>query len=86
MGVLLAKVYETTAPGLRKFWIGKAFRGEIPAAPSVVPTSEAAGTRVNGEAGAFSVVRADQVPEGVRVVTIDGKRPGEAGYPLRSDG
>ena len=32
--------------------------------------------------GAITVVRLDQLPKGVKVLRIDGKKPGEEGYPL----
>lgn len=80
--ILLASVYEMAARDLRKYWIGRVFRGEIAAAPTIVPTAAAAGARVRDSEGAFSIVLATEVPEGVRVLAIDGKRPGEAGYPL----
>lgn len=82
--ILLAKVYDTGARELRKYWIGRVFRGEIAAAPTVVPTAAAAGARVRDSEGAFSIVLATEVPDGVRVLTIDGKRPGEVGYPLNA--
>ena len=82
MQILLAKVYRMSANELRKYWVGKVFRGEIPAKPAVVPNAAAAGTRVHKVPGALTVVLADQTPEGVRVLTIDGKKPGDPGYPL----
>ena len=84
MKILLQRVYGMTPSELRKYWIGRVFRGEIPAEPTVVPTTDAAVKRVRDRAGAFSVVMAKDVPEGVRVLTIDGKRPGEAGYALQA--
>lgn len=80
--ILLAHVYEMAARELRKYWIGRVFRGEIAAAPTIVPTAAAAGARVRDSEGAFSIVLATEVPDGVRVLAIDGKRPGEVGYPL----
>ena len=82
MQLLLGKVYRMDANELRKYWVGKVFRGEIPARPAVVPSAAAAGTRVHKVPGALTVVLADQTPEGVRVLTIDGKKPGDPGYPL----
>jgi hypothetical protein len=80
--VLLKDVYKMTSPELRKYWVSKVFRGEISSKPTVIPTAKAAGSRVKRVVGAITVVLADEVPDGVRVLTIDGKKPDEAGYPL----
>ena len=32
--------------------------------------------------GAIALVQADRIPRGVKVLRIDGRSPGEAGYPL----
>ena len=80
--ILLDRVYQMSNEELRKYWVGKIFRGEISSKPSVIPTAKAAGARVGSVTGALTVILADEVPEGVRVLTIDGKKPGDEGYPL----
>jgi hypothetical protein len=80
--ILLDKVYRMTHEKLQQFWVRQLFSGEIPAKPSYVPTAEAAGSRVRAGEGAVSVVLFDEVPRGVRVLKVDGKGPGEEGYPL----
>ncbi|MHC4938849.1 MAG: type 2 periplasmic-binding domain-containing protein [Planctomycetota bacterium] len=80
--ILLKKVYKTTDKKLQKYWVRLLFAGDIPAKPSVVTSPKAAGTQVKKNEGALSVVPANQVPKGVRVLPIDGKKPGDKGYPL----
>ena len=75
-------VYGMNEKKLRKYWMSKVFAGEIPATPQVVKTPVAAGKLVSSSEGAVSVVPADRVPKGVRVLTIGGKKPGDEGYPL----
>jgi len=82
MQILLEQVYRMSSAKLRKYWVGKVFRGEISSKPSVVPTAKSARTRVLKVPGALTVVMLDEVPEGVRVLTIDGKQPGDEGYRL----
>jgi hypothetical protein len=82
MQILLDEVYKMTNAKLRKYWVGKVFRGEIPSKPGVVPTAKSARTRVLKVPSALTVVMLDEVPEGVRVITIDGKLPGDEGYRL----
>ena len=76
------KVYGMSEQKLRTYWMGKVFAGDIPAMPKKVTTSSAAGKLVSKSEGAVSVVPADEVPKGVRVLSIDGKKPGDEGYPL----
>jgi len=80
--VMNDKVYGMEEKKLRKYWMSKVFAGEIPALPQVVKTPAAAGKLVSAAEGAISVVPADQIPKGVRVLTIGGKKPGDKGYPL----
>ena len=80
--VLLKTVYRMSHKRLSKYWVRKLFSGDIPAKPSYVPNAAAAGSLVAKHQGALTVVDARTVPEGVRVLPIDGKKPGDAGYPL----
>jgi hypothetical protein len=80
--VLLQKVYRMDNKKLQKYWVRRLFAGEISAKPSYVPSAKAAGEQVLKSEGAISVVSAKEVPEGVRVLLIDDKRPGDDGYPL----
>lgn len=84
MKILLDEVYEMSAARLRRYLRGKNFRGEVTGgkAYSIAPSTEKAVARVRATEGAVTVVLASEVPEGVRVLSIDGKRPGEEGYPL----
>jgi hypothetical protein len=84
--VLLDRVYEMSDADLRKYWVAQLFRGSIPAIPASLRTSEAIGLAVQQSQGAISAVIAGAVPPGVRVLKIDGKSPGEPGYPLSSPG
>jgi len=85
MEILLDQVYRMTSAQLHKYWAGKVFRGDISSKPSVVPTAASARARVLKVPSALTVVMHDEVPEGVRVLTIDGKQPGEEGYRLSLD-
>jgi hypothetical protein len=80
--VLLENVYKMAHEELRKYWVGKVFAGEIPAIPTVMRTAAAASAAVGKLEGAISIVRLSEVPEGVKIVTIDGKKPGDPEYSL----
>ena len=80
--VLLRTIYRLADADLRKLWARKLFAGEITAIPMTVRASEAAAAGVKESPGAIAAVPAGEVPPGVRVLLINGKHPGESGYPL----
>lgn len=82
MRVLLDVVYQKSEKQLAKYWIQEVFRGRIKDKPAVVATTAAVGTQVAANVGAMSVVPASEVPDGVRVLTIDDMAPDDAKYPL----
>ena len=82
--ILLNKIYKMSNRKLQKYWVLKMFDGAIPTKPAYVPSAKAAGKKVRTFLGALAVVDASKVPEGVRVLLIAGKKPGQKGYPLTS--
>jgi len=80
--ILLQKVYKKSHKKLQQYWVRRLFSGEISAKPSYVPSAKAAGEEVLKNEGAISIVAANEIPKGVTVLLIDGKKPGEEGYPL----
>lgn len=83
--VLLNTVYQMTGAQFQKFWISKLFRAEAVASPKIVDTDEMAIELVSAIPGALAVVDAAHVPSrlNLKVLKINGRRPGEKGYPLR---
>ena len=63
-----------------QFWIDQRIRGQA-GAPRAIPTALLPRV-VSQLAGAIGYVRLNEVAAGVKVVTIDGKKPGDRGYPL----
>ena len=61
------------------YWIDKKIRGQ-PGAPKSIDTPELLLRVVSRIEGSIGYVRANQVSKDVKVVHIDGKVPGEAGY------
>ena len=80
--LLLKRVYKTSHKKLQKYWVRKLFTGDIPHKPSYASSFKAAGKLVLKSPVAISIVNATDVPRGVRVLLIDGKKPGDKGYPL----
>ena len=81
--VVLKTVYQMTEAQFRQFWISKLFRAEALASPKIVETDEMAIELVTAIPGALAIVDAAHVPSRLKVLTIDGLRPGERGYRLR---
>lgn len=83
--VVLEEIYRLSDAGLKRLILEKLFQGEIDGAPRVVDSYQQALAYVAAARGTVTIVRADAIPasqQGVKVLRIDGKLPGEGGYPL----
>jgi len=80
--LVLQKVYKMTEDQYRQYWVAKVFRAEVTSGPRVVLSNDEAVSLVSVVEGAIAVVAAEDVPEGLRVLRIDGHLPGEPDYPL----
>jgi len=81
--IVLQTVSKMSEAQFRQHWIAKVFRADTAAAPRSVYSSDMALDLVRQIPGALTFVSAAAANGGVKVVRIDGKRPGEPGYPLR---
>ena len=80
--VILKTVYRMSEAEFRRYWIEKVFRAEVQSGPKIVYSNESATELVAAIPGAVAFVDAAQVPKGLKVLRIDGRLPGEKGYPL----
>ncbi len=81
--VVLNRIYRMDEDSFRKYWVGKMFRAEVPAGPKIVYSAGMAKELVTAIPGAITFMPASEVDGSVRVLRIDGKLPGEPGYPLQ---
>ena len=82
--VLLDKVYGRQSEAeYQRFWINKLFDEGGRTAPKITDSPQTSVNLVREIPGAIAVVPADRIPRGVKVLRIDGRSPGEPGYPLR---
>lgn len=81
--VVLRVIYRMTEAEFRQYWISKMFRAEASSGPKVVYSNEMATELVSVLPGSVAFVDATQVPKGLKILKIDGKLPGQAGYPLK---
>jgi len=80
--VVLQRVLKQSESDYKKFWVGKIFRGEATTEPATAPSPGLALDYVASVDGAISFVDRNQVQSRVKMLKIDGKLPGESGYPL----
>jgi len=80
--LLLDQVYDMTEAQYRQYWISKVFRAEATSEPKIVISSGEILELVGAIPGAVSIVDNAEIPEGLHVIKIDGKLPGDPGYPL----
>jgi ABC-type phosphate transport system substrate-binding protein len=80
---LLQKVCHMTDAEYHQHWTGKIFRGEVTSEPAALPSIGTALSFVSSIKGGISFVDAANVRPGIKVVRIDGRLPGEQGYPLQ---
>ncbi len=83
--VMVKNVCQMTEAQFRQHWIGKVFRAETAMGPRIVYSTEMALDQVSRVPGAMAFVDASAVGQNakVKVLKIDGKAPGQAGYPLK---
>ena len=79
---VLSKVYAMSEDEYSRYFLQATFTGAVAAAPKALPNGGAVIKFVEETPGAISYVRASEATEAVKVVKIDGKAPGDAGYPL----
>jgi hypothetical protein len=67
---------------LKKFWLQKMFKGEIASFPKTLSSAGSVKQFVGKVPNAISFLDSSLADAGVKVLRVDGKLPGEPGYPL----
>jgi ABC-type phosphate transport system substrate-binding protein len=75
-------ICDMTEAQFRQHWIGKVFRAETPTGPKIVYSADMAIDQVTRLPGAITFIEAPLVTRAMKVVRIDGRAPGQAGYLL----
>lgn len=81
--VVLKTVCQMTEAQFRQHWIGKVFRADVPVGPKIVYSAEMSADLVNRMPGSITFVDAPSAGRNLKIVRIDGRLPGQPGYPLR---
>lgn len=80
--VVLRVIYEMTERKFKQYWMAKVFRAQAVSPPRTILSNDAASQVVAAIPGAIALMDAGDVPLGLKVLRVDGRLPGEAGYPL----
>ncbi len=75
-------ILDLAPDAMSRFWIDQRIRGQGNP-PRAIPSVPLLGKLVNQLPGAISYMKLSEVPSGVKVLTLDGQKPGTSGYPLR---
>jgi hypothetical protein len=81
--VLLKVIYRMSEAEYKQYWILKMFRAEAEGGPKTVYSTQMTVDLLTTLPGSVGFIDATQVPKGLKVLSIDGKLPGQAGYPLK---
>jgi len=81
--VVLKIIYQMSESQFKQYWIAKIFRAEAATAPKVVYSNDMANQLLTAIPGAIAFIDSKDVKPGSKVIRVDGRLPGEAGYPLR---
>lgn len=81
--VVLKIIYQMSEAQFRQYWIAKVFRAEVAVGPKIVYSNEMATGLIGTIPGSITFVDAAQVPNGLKVLKVNGRLPGEKEYPLR---
>ncbi len=79
---LQERLYRMTDLQLKRYWLELIYQNRIVEAPRAVPSSQVAVQMLERLRGSITILPAKDVVANVKVVPIDGKRPGEEAYPL----
>ena len=80
--LVLDAIYGMNEDRYRQYWIAKMFRAEVASGPKIVFSTDMVRDLVAVIPGSIGFVPASAVDSGLKVIRIDGKLPGEEGYPL----
>jgi hypothetical protein len=81
--VILRTVCQMTEAQFRQHWIGKVFRADTAVTPKIVYSAGMAIDMVNRIPGGLTFIDAASAGGAVKIIRIDGRLPGDPGYPLR---
>ena len=80
--LVLTAVYGMSEDRYRQYWIAKMFRSEVASGPKIVFSTDMLRDLVTVIPGSIGFVPMSEVGPDLKVIRIDGRLPGDEGYPL----
>jgi ABC-type phosphate transport system substrate-binding protein len=80
--VALLKLLGMTESQYKQYWTTQVFRGEAQTEPFTVPSNGMQKEALVAYPGAVALVNFQDVKAGMKVLSVEGRMPGEAGYSL----
>jgi ABC-type phosphate transport system substrate-binding protein len=80
--IALLKLLGMTEGAYKQYWTLQVFRGEAQTEPFTLPSNGMQREALIAYPGAVALVSFQDVKAGMKVLRIEGRRPGEAGYSL----
>jgi ABC-type phosphate transport system substrate-binding protein len=78
----LLKLLNMSESEYKQYWTAKVFRGDAQAEPIALFSNGMQKEAVGLYPGAIALVSIQDVKPGMKIVRVDGHKPGEVGYPL----
>jgi ABC-type phosphate transport system substrate-binding protein len=80
--LVLLRMLGMTESEYKQYWTAQVIRGEADAEPMAAPSFGMVKEVVGELKGAIGFVDVQDIKPGMKVIKVDGRMPGEAGYPL----
>jgi ABC-type phosphate transport system substrate-binding protein len=80
--IVLDKIYNMSGTQLKQYWTARVIRGNNVNPPKTFPSDTLIKQLVQRVPNAVGYIRADQADDSVKVLKVEGKEPGQAGYPV----
>ena len=81
--ILLSHVLKMTESEYTQYWVKKVYSGEIPREPLALLSNGMQLEAIRADKGGIALINLTDVKQGVKVLKVDGRMPGTAGYTLR---
>ena len=81
--ILLSHVLRMTESEYKQYWVKKVYSGEVPREPLALLSNGMQLEAVRADKGGIALINLADVKQGVKVLKVDGRMPGAAGYTLR---
>jgi len=81
--ILLSHVLKMSESEYKQYWVKKVYSGEIPREPLALLSNGMQLEAVRSDKGGIALINLTDVKQGVKVIKVDGRMPGAAGYTLK---